>query len=249
MKPLIGITAEVDDGGRFARGYAGKKIVHLWSAYLEAVGDAGGAAVLLAPAKDPGDIDLILGRLDGILLTGSAKDVPPSFYGEKIIKAAKVRPMPERSAFEKELVLKAAKAGIPVLGICGGAQIINVAFGGTLFQDIKFQCKTSVKHAASGKGPALHEVNIQGDTLLSEMLFPRPVHKPKRIIVNSSHHQAVKKAGSGLRVSARAADGVIEAIESEKGFVLGVQWHPERMYQDNSRQFSLIRKFLRRAKG
>jgi putative glutamine amidotransferase len=246
MKPLIGITADIDDGSRFARRYAGKKIVHLWSAYLEAVLEAGGAAVLLAPLSHLEHLDLMLGKLDGILLTGSASDVPPSFYGEKIIKAAHVAPKPERAKFEKELVLRAARLGLPMLGICGGEQIINVAFEGSLFQDITLQCQTPICHESGGSSAQnMHEVEIEPETRLARLLFAKPPKKKTRITVNSSHHQAVKKLGRGLRLSAKARDGIIEGIEAEKGFIIGVQWHPERLYRQKPEQYRLLRQFLK----
>jgi putative glutamine amidotransferase len=248
MKPLIGITADVDDGSRFAKRYSGKKILHMWSAYFEAITDSGAAAVLLAPGK-PEDIGLILSRLDGILLSGTASDVPPSFYGEKTIKAAKVKPNSERGKFERDLILKAIQRGLPILGICGGEQILNVALGGSLYQDVRLQVGKKVSHeSSSSKNPAMHEVEIEPCTLLSRLLFPGRSKKPNRLMVNSYHHQAIKKPGKGLKVSAICkADGVIEAVEAEKGFVLGVQWHPERMYKEKAEQSSLIRQFLRKA--
>jgi len=245
MKPLIGITADVDDGSRFASRYAGKKILHMWSAYFEAITDSGAAAVLLAPGK-PEDIGLILSRLDGILLTGTASDVPPSFYGEKTIKAAKVKPNHERAEFERVLILQAIRRGLPILGICGGEQILNVALGGSLYQDVRLQVGKKVSHeSSSSKNPAMHEVEIKPGSLLSRSLFSVRSKKPTRLMVNSYHHQAIKKPGKGLKVSAICkADGLIEAVEAEKGFALGVQWHPERMYQTSQPQSRLIRHFL-----
>jgi len=246
MKPLIGITADIDDAGRFARRYAGKKIVHLWSAYLEAVQDAGGAAILLAPSRHLKHLDLLLNKVDGILLTGSASDVPPSLYGEKIIKAGHVSPKPERARFEKELVLRAARLGLPVLGICAGEQLINVAFHGSLFQDLALQCSSKIRHQpAPSQTRALHQVEIEPQTRLAHLLFAQPPKNKKHITVNSSHHQAVKELGKGLRVSAKSPDGIIEGIEAEEGFIVGVQWHPERLYKQKPEQFRLIQQFLK----
>jgi putative glutamine amidotransferase len=250
MKPLIGVTADIDDGSRFSKRYAGKIIVHLWDAYLQAVRDAGGVPVLIAPARDSGEISLLLKRLDGILISGGAFDVPPSFYGEKIIPGARVKPKPGRATFERRLVQDAVKAGKPVLGICGGHQIINVAFGGSLIQDIPLQCKTGTAHnTISGKPVAMHSVDVEPDTVLARALFSKPIKSRKRITVNSFHHQAVKKIGRGLRATASAQDGLIEAIEAKKGFVIGVQWHPERLYREKSEQLRLLEQFIKAAKS
>ena len=249
MKPLIGVTADMDDASRFSKRYAGKIIVHLWDAYLQAVRDAGGVPVLLAPARDLREISLLLKRLDGILISGGAFDIPPSFYGEKTIPGAKVKPKPERAKFEKQLVKDAAKAGKPVLGICGGLQIINVAFGGSLFQDIALQCRTKIAHnSSSGKPMAMHEVDVEPDSILAQALFSKPAKNKERITVNSSHHQAIKKIGKGLRLTAAAPDGLIEAIEAKTGFLIGVQWHPERLYREKRGQFRLLEQFVKAAK-
>lgn len=250
MKPLIGVTADIDDALRFSKRYAGKKLVHLWEAYLQAVRDSGGAPVLIAPSEDPSEMALLLKHLNGILISGGAFDVPPSFYGEKTIRGAKVKPKPERAKFEKQLVIAACKAGKPILGICGGEQIINVAFGGTLFQDLPLQCQTKNQHnSPSGRPIARHEVDVEPDSLLAQALFPKPLTSIKRISVNSSHHQAVKKMGKGLRMAATSPDGLIEAIEAENGFVIGVQWHPERMYRESHEQFRLLCQFIKAAKA
>jgi len=245
MKPVIGITADIDDAGRFSARYAGKKMVHLWDAYLDAARDTGGIPVLLAPTRNSKDIKQMLSRVDRVIISGGAFDVPPSFYGEKILKAAKVKPKPERAGFERKLILEAKRWGVPVLGICGGEQIINVAFGGSLFQDLRLQVKTKIKHEpGSDKETAMHEVNIQPGSLLARLLFENEPGDKKTTLVNSSHHQAIKKPGKGLRVSAIAADGLIEAIEAKKGFIIGVQWHPERLYQKMPEQFRLLERFV-----
>jgi len=249
MKPLIGITADIDDGSRFSQKYSGKRIVHLWERYINAIQDAGGGAILIPVSDDQRDVKIILERIDGLLVSGGAFDVPPFYYGEELLADARVKPKEERSKFEKALILEAVKRGMPILGICGGEQIINVAFGGSLFQDIPSQCQKHLEHEQ--KLPAnqiSHQVEIQPNTLLAKILFKKPCRKKKVIWVNSTHHQAVKKAGRGLKVSALAPDKIIEAIEAEQGFIIGVQWHPELLYPNYPEQFQLLAEFIRSAK-
>jgi len=245
MKPLIGITADIDDGIRFCERYAGKRIVHLWERYLQAIRDAGGAVVLIAPSEDLEEINKILDKLDGLLISGGAFDIPPWDYGEETI-TDKVKPKPGRSKFERELILKAIKERVSVLGICGGEQAINVALGGTLYQDLPLQKQSCLAHEQkSERTQVAHPVEIDPDSLLFRLLFRKPSRNPKSIWVNSTHHQAVKKLGSGLRISAFAPDQVIEAIEAEQGFVLGVQWHPELLYPERIEQFRLLKGFVK----
>jgi putative glutamine amidotransferase len=249
MKPLIGVTADIDDGSRFNEKLKGKRIVHLWERYLLAVRDAGAAAVLLPPSANQADAGVLLDRIDGLLVSGGAFDVPPSYYGEHPIKAAGVKPKLERSQFERELILLAARRGLPVLGICGGVQIINVTFGGSLYQDLSRQRKGHLAHEQKlPPSKVSHEVAVSPDTLLARLVFGRQIRRPVEIMVNSTHHQAVKTVGRGLRVCASAPDGIIEAIESETGFILGVQWHPELLYPHYPEQARLLKKFVEEAK-
>ena len=248
MKPLIGITADIDDGARFCERYAGRKIVHLWERYPQAIRDSGGVVVLIIPTEDLSEIDIILSKLDGVLISGGAFDIPPWDYGEELI-SEKVKPKPSRSKFERELILKAIKAGIAILGICGGEQAINVALGGTLYQDLPIQKPSSVSHEQRGENiQVAHPVEVCKDSILAQLLFGKNRRRDNSIWVNSTHHQAVKHLGKGLRVSAFAPDQVIEAIEMERGFVVGVQWHPELLYSVYPEQHQLLKGFVKFAK-
>lgn len=249
MKPLIGITADIDDGARFSERYAGKKIVHLWERYPQAIRDAGGAVALLVPSENLDEINIILNKLDGLLISGGAFDIPPEDYGEELI-SEKVKTKPGRSRFERELILKAIKAGIAILGICGGEQAINVALGGTLYQDLPFQKPSCLTHEQRGENiQVAHPVEIDRDSILAQLLFGKKKRNAKSIWVNSTHHQSVKHLGKGLRISAFAPDQVIEAIELERGFVVGVQWHPELLYTTYPEQYRLLKGFVRFAKS
>jgi putative glutamine amidotransferase len=191
--------------------------------YADAVQDAGALAVLLAPdarsVEDPGEqLDLI----DGLMLAGGA-DIDPSSYGEEA-EPETVDTVPERDQFEIALVREALERDMPVLGICRGMQLINVALGGTLVQHLpgRFGHHEHRRVPGSFDG-ADHDVEVQPDTLAMEVIGESP-HATK-----SHHHQGVDRLGEGLVVSATSAlDGLAEAIELPgKRFALGVQWHPE----------------------
>ena len=191
--------------------------------YADAVQDAGALAVLLAPdarsVEDPGEqLDLI----DGLMLAGGA-DIDPSSYGEKA-EPETVDTVPERDQFEIALVREALERDMPVLGICRGMQLINVALGGTLVQHLpgRFGHHEHRRVPGSFDG-ADHDVEVQPDTLAMEVIGESP-HATK-----SHHHQGVDRLGEGLLVSATSTlDGLAEAIELPgKRFALGVQWHPE----------------------
>jgi len=165
--------------------------------------------------------------IDGLLLTGG-RDMSPSFYGEKAL-AKKYTGETKRPRFEIWLVRYALQYGIPILGICQGCQVINVALGGTLFQDLPAQDGTRKAHSSKGRKvtDCRHPIRIMQDSRLSRIL------RKKRLVVNSAHHQAVNKVGRGLRIAAEAEDGVIEAIErAGEPFCMGLQWHAEQMAGD-----------------
>ncbi len=218
MRPLIGITCDYDsaDPGRF----------WLREDYAAAVLDAGGMPVLLAPLAGLHVAD-VAGKLSGFVITGGGFDIEPHYYGEAPLPGlGKLNP--RRSGFELELVRWAFKNDFPVLGICGGMQAINVALGGTLYQDIPTQWPGAALHHEQGRNTRAHEVSITPDTLLAGLLQKTPIE------TNSSHHQSVKKVAPGLQPSATAPDGIIEAIESKDSrFLLGVQWHPESLYAND----------------
>jgi len=158
------------------------------------------------------------------VLTGG-EDVDPARYGEQ--RHEKVRSVNvARDATEAALVEEARARGLPVLAICRGIQILNVALGGTLVQDIPSQCHTDIDHDEEGaRNSRTHEVSIEPGSLIAGAVGT------EHLSVNSFHHQSVKRVADGMKVTARSPDGVIEGIEStdEKWWVMGVQWHPEEM--------------------
>jgi putative glutamine amidotransferase len=211
MKPRIGLTttpATVED----------RPVEQVNQAYVDAVLRVGAIPFVL-PVMDPGDAELALLAVDGLLLTGGG-DVDPSRYGA--LPVPEVYGLdPARDAFEAALVLAAAGAGLPVLGICRGAQILNVAFGGSLLQHVP--AVTGRDHCLRDRAyEPVHNVTVAAGSLLEAVAGAADV------AVNSLHHQAVDRLGAGLRAVAWAEDGIVEGIESDGfGRLLGVQWHPE----------------------
>jgi putative glutamine amidotransferase len=192
--------------------------------YAGAVLATGGIPVILPVTGSSGALRGLLDRVDGLLVTGGDFDIHPRHYGEKprahlgVLKEA-------RTDFELELISLALRRNQPVLGVCGGEQAINVALGGSLYQDIASELPHAIEHRQGAlKEIGGHRVAIRSGTKLKTIVGRASLE------VNSTHHQAVKRPGRGLVVSATAADGVIECIESlDHGFVLGVQWHPESL--------------------
>jgi putative glutamine amidotransferase len=187
----------------------------------------------------------ILPSCSGLLLTGG-EDVYPGIYG-KLNELSHCEEIDRyRDSLEFALIEKAIMLKIPVFGICRGEQILNVALGGTLFTDIPTDIDTEVKHRCPpGSASCLHSVTIDPGSLLFR------ITGEKTGTVNSSHHQAVEKTGPGVRVTARAANGVVEAIEKagtdHSPLIMGVQWHPERLEQNPDMSYPLVVYFLKQA--
>ena len=185
--------------------------------------EAAGADVVLLPAGRAAT-DTLVDRLDGVVFPGGL-DVHPSHFGE-LPRPALGPVNTELDALEVPLARVAAARGLPVLGICRGHQLVNVALGGSLFQDIAADGVTSFDHWAPlerGRDFLAHSVSLEPDSRL------RAIVGADQVEVNSFHHQAVKRVAAGLRVNARSPDGVIEGLESADGRVLTVQCHPESL--------------------
>jgi len=213
MRPAIGVTIGYDQrrAGTFL----------LRQDYVRSVEQAGGLPLVLAPGR-AGDATELLGRLRGLILSGGS-DVDPAFYGQERHPSV-TQVIRERDEFELALVREALERDLPLLAICRGHQVLNVASGGTLIQDIPFQVSGTVDHDSEReRWEATHEVAVIPGTKLSAILGR------ERVAVNSFHHQAVRELGRSLVVSARSLqDGVIEGIEApDRRFAIGVQWHPE----------------------
>ena len=197
--------------------------------YRQAVLHVGGEVRILEQSPN---IEEALAGIDGLLLTGG-EDVDPGLYGEAVHPAV-VDLEPARDGFEIALVQAARMRQLPVLAICRGIQVLNVAYGGTLVQDIPSQIAGALAHSLTvpqHEPYALaHEVWVDKDSLLARLMRERLVDEA--LEVNSRHHQAVKSVAAGFVATATAPDGVIEAIEDPTArFCLGVQWHPENFYR------------------
>ncbi len=218
-RPRIGVTLGNDTRtrGRFSVRHE----------YPRAVAAAGGVCFGLAPGA-AGDAEEILSNLDGLMLTGGS-DVDPTLFGAERHPAVKEDEVfRDRDLFEIALCRSAVRRDLPLLAICRGVQVLNVALGGTLIQDIPSMVPGHPDHDAGGErhGHA-HEVSLESGTRLFEILGRRAV-----VRVNSFHHQAVDRPGVGLVVSARSTrDGIIEGVERpDRRFLIGVQWHPEGFF-------------------
>jgi putative glutamine amidotransferase len=216
LRPVIGITASWNEE---------KESVVLSHTYVDAVSAAGGIPFLIPVVPD--DVaEEALSKVDGILFPGGA-DVDPQKYGERPHqKLGSVNP--RLDSLELHLAQRALERGLPVLGVCRGCQLVNIAAGGTLVQDIPSQIGGAMKHRQQApRWYGTHEVILEDGSMVAEIFGTR------RLTVNSYHHQSVRTPGDGLTVSGRALDGVVEVIEGGKGFILLVQWHPEGMFRKN----------------
>ena len=212
--------------------------------YEKAVEAAGGEPVRVPIDATPEQVAKIINRCDAVLLPGSKADVDPQKYGAaKHSKTEAADPL--RDAADELLLQDAYNMRKPILGICYGLQSLNVWRTGTLVQDIASELKSSIKHDAGRKVPRAHNVDIEGGSRLAGILYAE-----KTLEVNSSHHQSCDVVGDGLRAVARCPDdGVIEALESTLPgqWVVAVQWHPERSYDDDAPSRAIFRALIEAA--
>jgi putative glutamine amidotransferase len=198
-----------------------------FDAYSQAVLNCGGAPLLVPITQDSSSLAAVCSRIDGLILTGGP-DVNPRFYKQEPHQG--LQDVDEaQDQMELELTRQALADDKPVLGICRGLQVLNVAMGGTLYQDIQRQVPKACNHAPrADRGIVTHKIRIESNTRLLNILQRR------NLWVNSKHHQAVNRPAPGLSVCAKATDGIIEALEApERTFVIAVQWHPEGLWQND----------------
>jgi putative glutamine amidotransferase len=255
MRPRIGITSwhHGDDEERWEA---------VLDAYTRAVLEVGGLPVILPIAiaepvlsrvegpvlspessrSEPALAEEYLETIDGLIMTGGV-DIHPSFYGQIVLERCGEIDE-ERDRFEVELIHAARGRDLPFLGICRGLQVLNVALGGTLYQDLSYRQGTDPAHMSprERRGEPAHGVAITPGSRLADILGPRDMP------VTSTHHQIIRDLAPELAASAIAPDGVIEAVEGPGRFLLAVQWHPERMARRHPEQLALFRALVERAK-
>ncbi|MGB4437844.1 MAG: gamma-glutamyl-gamma-aminobutyrate hydrolase family protein [Sedimentibacter sp.] len=219
MRPIIGITIDknMNDGFYYQK---------VNECNLNAVSQNGGLPIMLPITNNEEIIDVYLSMIDGIYFTGGS-DINPLLFGEDPIKTLGSVDY-DRDEFEIKLYKKAAMMNMPMLGICRGQQVMNVAAGGSLYQDIYSQRIDTNGHSPkfSVGGYEYHTVEIMNDTKIGD------IFKAEKINTNSFHHQAVKEVAEDYIATAFTQDGIIEGIESTKlSFAVGLQWHPEIMYE------------------
>ena len=236
MPPLIGIsTSEMRAPGRtraLAKGEPATRELALGLSYPRSI-EVAGAVPVVIPPLEVHRIDALLERLGGLVISGGP-DIHPAAYGEEPDPALGPTE-PDLDAFEIAMVRRADALGLPILGICRGMQVVNVARGGTLVQDIPGH-----RQEESGRVPT-HKITVREGSALERLMGPG------EHAVNSFHHQALKLLGRGLKPSAWSPDGVIEGIEaSDRDFVVGVQWHAESLSTQPDQE-GIYEAFLRAA--
>ena len=229
--PVIGISAYSEDGR-----------CQVNMTYVNSVRMAGGVPLVIPVTSDDAQLAAIIATIDGLLMTGGEDFDPLKWFGEEPVRGLG-EVVPARDEYDVKLVRAAVAAGIPVLGICRGEQLLAVAFGGSLWQDIPSQVKDSyVKHRQS---PTTGTIGTHSITIEKGSLLARTLGKEKAV-VNSFHHQAIKDVPNGFRVVARAADGIIEGVERSGklpdfkdggAMILGVQFHPEIITNGGNPEF------------
>jgi len=229
--PVIGISAYTEGGSCCVN-----------MTYVNSVRMAGGVPLVIPVTSDDAQIEAVLSTVDAIVMTGGEDFDPLKWFGEEPVRGLG-EVVPSRDDYDVKLVRAAVAKGIPVLGICRGEQLLAVAFGGSLWQDIPSQVPASyVKHRQSPTSGAYgtHSIDIDKGSLLAEVLGK------EHAVVNSFHHQAIKDVPKGLKVVARSADGIIEGVERSgklQGFddggamILGVQFHPEVITNSGNPEF------------
>ncbi|BEO89236.1 gamma-glutamyl-gamma-aminobutyrate hydrolase family protein [Fusobacterium nucleatum] len=238
-RPIIGISSSVivDEAGSFA----GYKRAYVNKDYVDAVVRAGGVPLIIPFSTDKEVIISQAQLIDGLILSGG-HDINPYNYGQE--PSQKIGEIfPERDTYEMILLEESKKRNIPILGICRGFQLINVAAGGTLYQDLSLIPGNILKHnQVSNPTLKTHKVEIKENSFISSIFG-------KETMVNSFHHQVIDKVANDFIVVAKASDGVVEAIEHKTyKFLVAVQWHPEMLAVNCEKARELFSKFVEEAK-
>src|SRR5215211_4742238 len=235
--PNIGVTAALREVAESGVQSPFGRFVRTDLDYVESVADAGGVPVVVQPSVSLRAAEVLLDGLDGMLVSGGP-DLDPGYYGDEPVPELGTT-IPEWDALEMALLRLALQRGMPVFGICRGMQILNVALGGTLYQDLPSQLGADVLNhwQTTNECQITHDVEVLDDSYLAKITARQTVE------VNSYHHQGIKGVAGALTVAARSSDGVIEALEScdfSDRWLVGVQWHPEGLRDPGSEHRNLF---------
>ena len=233
MRPIVGVLAEIDN----------ELSTRVQNPYIHAIEKSGGTPILLPYVGDGRAIEHLVDICDGFFFTGGA-DIDPKRYGEEAREnIGDIRA--HRDEFEFRVFQRVVKTSKPILAICRGAQLVNIALGGTLYQDIPSELHTKISHRQSEpKFSPSHDVKIISNTPLHEMMGA------EQIRANSFHHQAMKTLGKGLEIMAVAEDGIIEAVYSlGEQYVRAYQWHPERLFEADGQNRMIFEDFIHACKS
>ena len=241
--PIIGLTGmRWPDNNKHDMFIMDKVQIH----YIEAIQKAGGIPIVL-PVLEQFNSDTVkrqVSLVDAILIQGGI-DITPSFYGEEPLPELDIT-CKQTDQFLLEVIKCARERKMPILGICKGMQILNVAFGGTIYQDLKYAGLESKCHRQSEETitTPFHSINVEKDSLLAKI-----IPNKEKLNVNSFHHQAIKALGKGLRIDAKADDGIIEAISNQGSdqWILGLQFHPEQLIRKDDELKPLFIEFVKQA--
>ena len=238
-KPIIGISGSliIDEGGMFP----GYERAYVNNDYVQSVVLAGGVPFIVPMVYDEAIVKSQLECVDALILSGG-HDVNPLLYGEEPTQKIGAL-LPKRDKFDMTLIKIVMELKKPILGICRGEQVLNVANGGSLYQDLSYIDGCYIKHSqGSASSTPTHTVDVIKGTKLHEILGDT-------VMTNSFHHLAVKDVAPGFKVSALSKDGLVEAIENDgEGFILGIQWHPEMMAKDEPIMLKIFERLIEEAK-
>ncbi len=229
MKPIIGVLVTIDNNKMTSANYT----------YARAVTELGGTPIILPYTTDEEDVNNFISLCDGFLFSGG-KDVEPCRFNEEILNDSLVIHH-YRDDLEFKAFSNIMSTNKPILGICRGCQVINIALGGSIYQDIPTQIPSQINHRQTeGQTEYSHDINVVKDTPLYKLVGGRD-----RIKANSFHHQSIKKLGNGLKLMATADDGVIEGAYLDSDRYLRIyQWHPEKLFDKHDYNNQIIKDFI-----
>lgn len=232
-KPKIAVTCSFKEKSGYHK---------IRRSYVEALANSGGIPYVLPHFSDSSlQAEEILRDVDGLVLSGGT-DVDPKWFDQEP-RYNLLEIVPQRDSLEIELAREARKVGLPILGICRGLQVINIAAGGEIYQDIENQVENTLRHSQDApRWHPTHSIGVRSGSLLGKVLGE------ENISVNSFHHQSVQEVADGFQICATSSDGIIEAIEQEGGYQLGVQWHPESMWKKHPIHQKLFEWLVRNSK-